>query len=313
MNRVLILAGAVLGASSVLLIDSAIKGAALLIIATLAVLLLRRDSAATRHLVWLVAIVGLLVVPVFSAVLPQWRVLPAWAVIESPPAVAEVEPVGFATTVISVEPAQLPPMELPAFTEVSETPSSGDELVAHDAVSEMPELAQHPVVATEIAPEAGARQWGIVDGIPLCWAVGFFVLMLRLSAARLILWSSERRGTVVAISQRPPTDDGASPPNDRIVHPFQAACRKLGVRRPVRLLIHAERTIPVVWGIFRVRLLLPNSARSWSEEQLQSVLLHELGHIKRRDSTTQLLGQLACAFHWFNPLVWFASWRMHVE
>src|SRR5215207_1881798 len=34
----------------------------------------RRASAATRHLVWLLAIVALLALPLFAAVLPAWRV-----------------------------------------------------------------------------------------------------------------------------------------------------------------------------------------------------------------------------------------------
>jgi hypothetical protein len=80
MNRAL-LTVAVLSTSSLLLVDSAIKGGVLLLLAALVAVLLRRDSAATRHLVWQVAIVGMLVVPVFSAVLPQWRILPAWAVL----------------------------------------------------------------------------------------------------------------------------------------------------------------------------------------------------------------------------------------
>ena len=82
-----------------------------------------------------------------------------------------------------------------------------------------------------------------------------------------------------------------------------AICSRLGIRRPVTLLIHPDKTIPVVWGILRCRLMLPAAARQWSDEQLQSVLLHELAHIKRRDTLVQLLAQVACALHWFNPLV----------
>ena len=69
----------------------------------------------------------------------------------------------------------------------------------------------------------------------------------------------------------------------------------------------------MVWGILRCRLLLPAAARHWSGEQLQSVLLHELAHVKRRDTMGQLLAQIACALHWFNPLAWFAAWRLGVE
>ena len=88
---------------------------------------------------------------------------------------------------------------------------------------------------------------------------------------------------------------------------------QLGICRPVSVLIHPDRTMPVVWGIRRSRLVLPAAARQWSGEQLRSVLLHELAHVKRRDTMTQLLAQVACALHWFNPLVWFAAWRLGVE
>src|SRR6185312_5073295 len=74
-----------------------------------------------------------------------------------------------------------------------------------------------------------------------------------------------------------------------------------------------DKTIPVVWGIFRYRLLLPAAARHWSTDQLRSVLLHELAHIKRRDMLAQLLAEIACALYWFNPLAWFAAWRLGVE
>ncbi len=58
---------------------------------------------------------------------------------------------------------------------------------------------------------------------------------------------------------------------------------------------------------------LPEAAREWNGEQLRSVLLHELAHVKRRDTVAQLLAQIACALHWFNPLVWHAAGRLGVE
>ena len=79
MNRTIFTVAGMLSASSFMLLDSAVKGAALLALAALAVLMLRRDSAATRHLVWLLGMVALLAAPLLSALLPQWRVLPGWA------------------------------------------------------------------------------------------------------------------------------------------------------------------------------------------------------------------------------------------
>ena len=78
MNRTLLIVAGMFGASGPVLMDSAVKGTALLVVAAIAALTLRRDSAATRHLVWLLAMAAMLVVPVLSAMLPRWRVLPEW-------------------------------------------------------------------------------------------------------------------------------------------------------------------------------------------------------------------------------------------
>lgn len=79
MNRALFILISVSGVSSLMLMDLAIKGAALLLFAGIVAFSLHRDSSATRHMVWLVAIIALLAMPVLSAMLPQWRVLPDWA------------------------------------------------------------------------------------------------------------------------------------------------------------------------------------------------------------------------------------------
>src|SRR3712207_8445327 len=39
------------------------------------------------------------------------------------------------------------------------------------------------------------RAW--IVALPLVWAIGFCVLVLRLAAARLMLWNIERRATVI--------------------------------------------------------------------------------------------------------------------
>jgi beta-lactamase regulating signal transducer with metallopeptidase domain len=320
MNRNLLAISAALGTSSLMLVDSTIKGGLILLLATIVALMLRRDSAATRHLVWLVAIVAVLVVPMFSALLPQWQVLPEWAVLSNEPPQQEPAAVKFTSKTVET-PKLVISQSTPATLESEQSKVVADLPIAQVPVSHAEFSVTRSVEATDaprvgiadVAPEVVSPISNWANWLTLFWAIGACVLMLRLVAARIMLWSNERRGIVLALSTHANGDKRDDVSNDSIVKAFEAARLRLGVRQRIKLLIHTERTIPVVWGILRCRLLLPVAARQWSDDQLQSVLLHELAHIKRRDMIAQLLAQCACALHWFNPLVWFAAWRLHVE
>lgn len=290
MNRVVFSLTALLGALMPLVFDSALKGAVLLGIAAFCALLLHRASPATRHLVWLVAIVALLVVPVLSVTLPQWRVLPGWAVVRpltaSSGEVRDRVPPAAATRGVGA--VVVPPLTgtLPA----NPSPSAGPPV---QAVSSAPSVASDPV-----------RTWH--DWLAPVWGVGFTFLALRLLAAHLLLRCAMRDCSVVRATSGNAETDG-------LAAQLEAACAQLGIRQRVTLLLDDRRTIPVVWGVFRPRLLLPAEALEWSDEQVRSVLLHELAHIQRRDTLVQWLTQIACALHWWNPLVWLAAWRLHAE
>src|SRR5688572_21664412 len=56
------------------LADVSLKGLAIIALAALVSLSMRRASAASRHLVWCLAVCSLLVLPVLSAILPGWQV-----------------------------------------------------------------------------------------------------------------------------------------------------------------------------------------------------------------------------------------------
>ncbi len=284
MNRIGFSVFALLGALTPLVFDSALKGAALLAVAALCALALWRASAATRHLVWLVAVVALLVVPVLSVALPQWRILPKWArVLEKTemttgPGFHATDGTGATDRSRALHGSH--PAPLPTRTDLEPLPSGPFHLALNsaDTISESPRPWHH-----WIAP---------------AWATGFTLLILRLLFAQLLLRRVARGCTVATAA---------------FSVPLHATCTQLGLRQRITLLLDEKRTIPVVWGVFRPRLLLPAEARAWSDEQLRSVLLHELAHIRRRDALVQWLTQIACALHWWNPLVWLAAWRLHVE
>ncbi|MCE9575743.1 MAG: AgmX/PglI C-terminal domain-containing protein [Deltaproteobacteria bacterium] len=70
---------------------------------------------------------------------------------------------------------------------------------------------------------------------------------------------------------------------------------------------------PMTIGVWRPRVLLPAAAEGWAPARLRAVLVHELAHVRRRDTLVQLLAQLACALYWWNPLTWLAAARLRLE
>jgi uncharacterized protein (TIGR03435 family) len=67
-----------------------------------------------------------------------------------------------------------------------------------------------------------------------------------------------------------------------------------------------HRIEPGVLGIWRQRILLPTGIdESLTEAQLQSVLLHEWHHARRRDNLLAALQMIVEAAFWFYPVVWW--------
>jgi beta-lactamase regulating signal transducer with metallopeptidase domain len=59
---------------------------------------------------------------------------------------------------------------------------------------------------------------------------------------------------------------------------------------------------PMLIGLLRPKIILPE--REYSDAQLHAILTHELMHLRRMDILVRWLSVIACAVHWFNPIVW---------
>lgn len=64
----------------------------------------------------------------------------------------------------------------------------------------------------------------------------------------------------------------------------------------------SKKTVtPAVYGIFRPRIILPESFKLINTEL---VILHEKVHIQRADNLLRLITFVIAALHWFNPFSW---------
>jgi beta-lactamase regulating signal transducer with metallopeptidase domain len=68
---------------------------------------------------------------------------------------------------------------------------------------------------------------------------------------------------------------------------------------------------PAVSGILNPHISLPIGIdRLLSQRELNAVLLHELGHARRRDNLIRLLYETSLCVLWFHPLIWLVGKRM---
>lgn len=102
-------------------------------------------------------------------------------------------------------------------------------------------------------------------------------------------------------------------PRGRWTDMAEQLAKAYGIHRAVALLESAHPTLLATWGVRRPTILLPASAREWSDDRVRIVLGHELAHIRRHDWLTRMAAEALRCVYWFDPLVWIACWRLQLE
>ena len=259
------------------LIDTTLKSLVIFAVVGLFGFCLRRKSAAVRGFVWSMAIVGCLIVPLCSFILPKWEVnvLPQAPVRYETYQLAEISQTPVASTRTVVDPSSMAPSEVAAKTEAS-----------------------MQATPTPVQPKVETRRNDMPSRIP--WT-NWIVIVCGCVSAFLLACLIFGIGAVWYISTRAHDFNGT-------INPLPSTWnQKFSVRLSDKI------AVPMVWGIFRPVVLLPIGADNWQRERLRAVLFHELAHIKRRDWGMQMIAQVVCAVYWFNPLVWLAARWMRIE
>ncbi len=132
----------------------------------------------------------------------------------------------------------------------------------------------------------------------LIWTCGAIILLAKLLADLLGLAVFSRQST--------------APPKHWQTILLQA---KQAVDCQLKVKIGISKVIgsPLIWGLFRPKILLPQAANQWSHERLKTVFLHELTHASRLDHILVLINQLAKCMYWSNPLVWYVVHQHGLE
>ena len=264
-------------------INLTLKTSLILALTGLLNVLLQRASASVRHWFWSLAFVGIVLFPILSSILPVWQL--------------EVLPVLNG----KVEEKATPSFEASAITlntnrqdGLNRHTQSSNTITQHSTFSNTPTQSEKPESMGKFYANINWSVW-----VLLIWIAGSLFVLTR--TVFEILWFTvlARKGDVAR------NDDW------RIF--LEQLKSRLSINRSIYVSFSKYSPIPLTFGLFRPIILLPQAARKWSAHQRETVLLHELAHVKRLDYATNILTYLACALYWYNPLAWIAARQLHIE
>ncbi len=257
--------------------DLAVKSMLVLGTAWIASFFLRKRSAATRHMVWLIAFSALIFMPVLMAILPSH---PVGIIQSQDPAAQAVTP--------SVK-HEISKFDLQALEDSIVEP--------YDSSLTQPE----PVAPVSPAPSRWKPQKTVLI-VGILWVAGCIWIVLQ-SAIALRAIRRMRKLSSLATGELQAKIN------------FTGLSQRVGISRSWELRTSAGSKPPtaMTWGFMKPIVLLPKESSSWSSERLEAVLLHELAHVRRYDSVSQFIAVVTCALYWFNPVVWLCARAMRAE
>jgi beta-lactamase regulating signal transducer with metallopeptidase domain/uncharacterized protein YnzC (UPF0291/DUF896 family) len=148
---------------------------------------------------------------------------------------------------------------------------------------------------SRLSPSLDALPW-LVEA----WLFGVAFFSLR-SAGGFLLLERERRKQ-------------STSPSAQVLAMCQRLQRQLGLDRAIRYCVCLWLEAPAVIGWFRPIVLLPVTALTGlSEEQLRSVIAHELAHIQRLDPFVNLFQISVETLLFYHPAVWWLNKRIRAE
>ena len=101
--------------------------------------------------------------------------------------------------------------------------------------------------------------------------------------------------------------------NPNLQEKVDLICAELSCRAHVEIRECPTLATAATVGWRRPVILISETWKSWSDEQLRSVLAHEIAHISRGDFAASVAAQLGLVLHFYHPLVHWLVNRLRLE
>ncbi len=157
-----------------------------------------------------------------------------------------------------------------------------------------------PVQTAEPAEKQPSARFSLYKLAFVVWLLGAVCLGILTVAANRRVYNRLAKQPVIA--------------DPRIVDLFEQCRKTMAIRQSIPLITAGPISSPAVLGFIRPRIVLSDSLINMLDDrQLRFIFYHELAHVKRKDVAVNWLMNGLLILHWFNPVLWYAYYRMRED
>jgi beta-lactamase regulating signal transducer with metallopeptidase domain len=139
-----------------------------------------------------------------------------------------------------------------------------------------------------------ARAERVLPWVDSLWILGMLLLAMRAMGGWWQLEQVRRRARTLV--------------PEELERSFKRICDQLQVGQRVALRVSSEVISPLAMGVWRATVILPvSTVLGLPMEELEAVLAHEIGHVRRWDYLWNLLQTAIESVLFFHPSVWSLS------
>ena len=178
---------------------------------------------------------------------------------------------------------------------------TGSDREATESTASSSSMAAQATGSTQRSGEGGRRVSSFISNVHwtsvamTIWFVGAIVFLARAG------WHLERFRRLLRHSHEA---------NDDLIDFVDRLSKRMGLRHRPRLRLVPGSVSPMVFSFgLSPQLILPKDLAGWlkDSEQLETLIMHELAHLKRRDHWVRYLELIVSSLYWWLPTVWLAK------
>ncbi len=235
------------------------------------------------HLLWLLVLIKLMAPPLIGVPQPPFEWKNAHA---------------------SKEDSSPLPMRPSVGSSAIESPSAAEQprLVEADLGMQVePSIERRPVVDDQEPKVDEPVRLGTVtplNVIAAIWVIGS-VLWCIVAGWRLVRFASLLKKHAIS--------------DEQIQGTARSVAARIGLRRCPQIMLTPAKVPPFVWAPWKPIVVLPRDlVKQLDQDQVETLLAHELIHLRRGDHWIRRYEMILSAFFWWHPVFWLAVKELHI-